>query len=125
MDSSEASELPDTVCLTPRARGGGGDSVASFSICVTAAAASYARNNDSMENDEGEDEGGKGDDPFEVVAEDDLEPLPEGPCPAGYPQENQAYFATKRYVRNDKYPLSQLVALCGEDLPSMKDAVNM
>ena len=39
---------------------------------------------------------------------DSLEPLPDV-NDKNYPQENQKYFRTKRYVRKDKYSLEQMI----------------
>ena len=56
-------------------------------------------------------------------AEDDCEVQPEElpPLPTtnveNYPQENNDYFQTKRYVRKDKYKLSRIVDAV--DLPSI------
>jgi hypothetical protein len=49
-----------------------------------------------------------------------LEPLPEENDP-NYPQENKAYFARKRYVRLDKYELSQFI-FDDAPMPTIRDS---
>ena len=58
-------------------------------------------------------------DDYETPAKE-LEPLPED-NDEDYPQENAAYFRNKKYVRTDKFPLSEL-AFEGLELPSIATA---
>jgi hypothetical protein len=52
-----------------------------------------------------------------------LEPLPPNNVEA-YPQENNAYFATKKYVRKDKYELAIFVNEDRWEFPSVMKAFN-
>ena len=42
-----------------------------------------------------------------------------------FPQENKQYFATKKYVRNDKYDLEKLLPAEEIELPTLSSIYNM
>mmetsp|Transcript_3383 Transcript_3383/g.5172 ORF Transcript_3383/g.5172 Transcript_3383/m.5172 type:complete len:97 (+) Transcript_3383:484-774(+) len=60
-----------------------------------------------------EDDDGNKEDPYERVDEKDREDLPMTNV-ANYAQENDSYFAQKKYVRNDKYTLKEMLTNCDE-----------
>ena len=55
---------------------------------------------------------------------DDLEDLPQENVP-GYPQENAAYFAKKKYVRKDKYKLATIVGMLDKQDAIGKERYNL
>lgn len=59
------------------------------------------------------------DDSWETVQE--LDPLPDE-NDLNYPQEDDKYFKTKRYVRTDKYPLSELWDKSIKDFPTITES---
>jgi hypothetical protein len=76
---------------------------------------------DNIKNDsEGEDFEDKKDDTYEVQP-DPMSPLPKVDDDS-YPYEDIQYFATKKYVRNDKYSLQKMI-FKDVELPSLESVL--